>query len=104
MIRADGRDPRPDLAVDSRLWVLVLEAALQYPLPYNELYWPLQGMRCCGASIAITEKGTFKLGRFPEYEEEEFKRHCEQYLRPHLGHLRLILNQAMEAYYARRRS
>ena len=105
-----GEDPRPDLTEDSHLWELVLQAALRHPLPRGELYWPLEGMRRCGARLRIGNKGTFKFeppppgSETPEYTEKEFKEHCDTYLKPHLSHLRIVLNDAMERYYKKRKA
>lgn len=61
-------DPRPDLKQDSRLWAAVLLSAQRHdpdPEGSKSLFGLLHGLRCCGALLKWTDKGTLWLDYEP---------------------------------------
>lgn len=52
-----GVDPRPDLREDSFFW----RQALRLAYPAADFFGLLHGLRCGGARLTITEKGSFRL-------------------------------------------
>ena len=70
-MKAKPYDPRPDLADDSRLWDAVLISARKHdpdPEGKRSLFGLLHGLRCCGARLKWTTKGTLRLDYEPVIE------------------------------------
>jgi len=90
-------DPRPDLHMDHALWQALLSrahgGAIHGAGPDN-LFWALQGLRCCGASLVWIDKHLYlKRGQMSQAEYDQAR---ERYLMPHAQTLKELVETVEE--------
>ena len=90
---SDGLDPRPDLIEDHRLWVVLLQVADEM-YPNTDVRPNLNGFRCMGARLNVTDKGMHMIGGLGEYSEEEYAADRKEYLMPIEKELRAVFAEA----------